>query len=140
MSKPRYGWWSFAKFMVRVYPERKSEYEELHSQRVTQNYSQSGKNGTVNRSVENTVAKLLPPAKQAEYEAVTKAIEKTKRLKTGSDRLKLIDMVFWKQSHTLEGAAYAMFVSDTTARRWHRDFIRLVGFCRGLADVDDDAA
>ena len=139
MSKPRYGWWAYAKYMVRVYPDHKKELEELHGQRVTQGYSQVSKTTGTNRTTENTALRTLPRAKQAEYDAVSQAIQKTMLLRTGQERLKLIDMVFWKQSHTLEGAGYALFISSVTAQRWHSDFIRLVGFARGLADVEDSA-
>lgn len=138
MSKPRYKWWSYAKHMVRDYPALKAEYEALHDQKVTQDYSQIRGSKTVRRSAEDVALKTFPKAKQAEYDAVTEAIEKTKILKTGAERLKLIDMVFWKQIHTLDGAAYALCLSYETAKQYHRDFIRLVGFCYGLEDIDEE--
>lgn len=139
MSKPRYGWWAYAKYMIRVYPEHKKELSQLHGQSVTQGYSQISKTTGTNRSTENTALRTLPRAKQAEYDAVSQAIQKTMLLRTGQERLKLIDMVFWKQSHNLEGSGYELGYSDRTARRFHRDFIFLVGLYRGLADVEDSA-
>lgn len=62
-----------------------------------------------------------------EKEAVESAIETTKMVDTGEERLKIIDMVFLKRSHTLEGAAMAAHISNRTAQRWHADFIREVG-------------
>ena len=109
MSKPRYPWWSYAKAMVKMYPQLSSSVSQL------------------------------PPARQREYDAVTKAIELTKRRQNGADRLALIDLVFWKQNHNLEGAALKLYLSDTTAKRYHTEFIRLVGFCYGLEDVTDVA-
>ena len=67
-----------------------------------------------------------------EYEAVQQAIEKTKLLRNGEERLKLIDLVFFKQSHSLQGACLACYVCDRTGRQWHTDFIRLVGVEMGL--------
>ena len=106
MSKPRYGWWSYAKYMVREYPTLKREHLDHQ----------------------------LAPAKKAEYYAVLMAVEQTKGLQTGRDRLALVDMVFWSQSHTLDGAAYVLGYSAITAKRFHGDFLRLVGFYRGLVD------
>ena len=139
MSKPRYGWWSYAKYMVRVYPEHKKELAQLHGQRVTQGYSQVSKTTGTNRSTENTALRTLPRAKQAEYDAVSQAIQKTLLMKTGQERIMVIDMVYWKKSHTLQGAALAANISYDTAIDYHGDFIRLVGFARGLADVEDSA-
>lgn len=135
MSSPRYGWWSYAKYLTRAYPALKKEYDSLHSQHITADPSQIHvRTGTASRSTEAIAMRQLPPAKQADYDAVTKAIEQTKRLKTGPERLQLIDKVYWKQSHTLDGAAYAIGYSYQQGARYHRDFLRLVGFNRGLED------
>lgn len=133
MSNPRYGWWSYAKFLVKAYPGIKKEYNDLHDQRITSS-PDAMKGCGLNRTIENIAIKQLPPARQADYDAVTKSIEQTKRLKTGSERLKVIDMVYWKQSHTLDGAAYNIGYSYEQVKRFHGDFIRLVGFNRGLED------
>lgn len=138
MSKPRYHWWAYAKAIVRMYPQLKREYEALHTQRITGDPERvPGGKGGVSRAVEITALRQLPPARQREYDAVTQAIELTKRRQNGTDRLALIDLVFWKQSHTLEGAALKLHLSDTTAKRYHTEFIRLVGFCYGLEDVTE---
>ena len=107
MSKPRYPWWSYAKAMVKMYPQ-----------------------------LSNGVSQL-PLARQREYEAVRQAIAATERMTAGRDRLRVIDLVFWKQSHDLEGAALTIPCSYRTARRYHSDFIRLVGFCYGLEDITE---
>lgn len=140
MSKPRYHWWAYAKAMVRMYPQLKQEYDALHAQRVTADPDNlpSGKGG-ISRAVEITALRQLPPARQAEYDAVTQAIELTKERQNGTDRLALIDLVFWKGTHNLEGAALKLYVSYETARRYHGDFLRLVGFCRGLEDMQEGA-
>lgn len=95
MSTPRYGWWAYAKWMIRSY-----------------------KGGG-----------LMTKAERA---AVADAIAETERLVDGAERLRLIDLVLWKRTHTLQGAAMAVYVSERTAQEWHRQFIRLVGQKRGL--------
>ena len=117
MSKPRCKWWGFAKAIVRDYPARRAEYHELHRQSITSNLTAVTGGSVARRSTEDVALRKLPPSKQAEYDAVTKAIEQTKLLKTGRERLALIDMVFWKQSHTLQGAAYALGYSESSAKR-----------------------
>ena len=61
-----------------------------------------------------------------EMEAVRRACERTLRLPDGRNRLDLIELVFWKRSHNLQGAAMKVSVSDRTALRWHGDFIKAV--------------
>lgn len=139
MSKPRYIWWGYAKNMVKRYPELKEEYNERKIQRTTRNFESTVKGTEASRTTENVALRQLPPAKQAEYDAVTKAIEKTKEKKNGEIRLLLIDMVFWKQSHTLDGAAYKIGYSYDMARKYQQEFLRLVGLYRGLMDLEEPA-
>ena len=59
--------------------------------------------------------------------AVLDAVEYTKTLEHGARRLQMVDMVFWSQSHTLDGAALKLYVSKSTVERWHWEFIYQVG-------------
>lgn len=134
MSKPRYRWWGYVKNMIRAYPGLRREYEDLHEQSITANMSGAPGGGGVSRGTEDIAVRELPYTKQREYEAVKRAVEATRLTPTGKDRLELIDMVFWKRSHTLSGAAYRLNLSDTTAQRYHGEFIRLVAGYYGLLD------
>lgn len=66
--------------------------------------------------------------------AVQAAVEATECLRDGAERLKLIDMVFWKRTHTLAGAALRVPCSERTARRWHTEFIKEVAKNYGFLD------
>lgn len=134
MSRPRYDWWGYVKGMIRRYPQLKEEYADLHSQSVTPNYSGMPGGGGSGRTVEVIALRELPSTKQREYEAVRRAIAATERMKASRDRLKIIDLVFWKQSHTLDGAALTIPCHYNTAQRYHADFIILVASFYGLLD------
>lgn len=69
-----------------------------------------------------------------ECAAVCRAKEATYTLPDGTDRLRLVDMVFFRQTHTLEGAAQEIPCSPRTAQRWHQDFIRQVAKEFGLLE------
>lgn len=66
------------------------------------------------------------PIEYCELEAVRNAIERTKLMKTGDERLRLVNMVFWKRSHNVVGAGMVLHVSEDTAIRWHSDFVKAV--------------
>lgn len=66
--------------------------------------------------------------------AVQRAIDQTMKLDNGQDRLRVVDLVFFKQTHTLEGAALMVPCHYETARHWHTDFIKLVAKEYGLMD------
>jgi len=57
--------------------------------------------------------------------AVELAIKQIQALPDGYDRLRFIELVFWKR-HTVAGAAIKIPCSERTAQRWHADFIRRV--------------
>lgn len=134
MSKPRYAWWGYVKNMIRRYPSLKAEYEELHSQSVTAQYSSLPHTEGVSRGTEMVSIRELPSTRQREYEAVRRAIEQTRGYANGKERLAVVNMVLWKRSHTLEGAALQVPCTNRIAKQWHGEFIRLVASHYGLMD------
>ena len=76
--------------------------------------------------VKSMIERYPEEVNKNELRAVEKAIEKTKQLKDGQERLKVIDLMFWSGGMTLAGAAQMIPCSYETARRWHGDFIREV--------------
>lgn len=134
MGKPRYDWWPYVKGMIRRYPKLKEKHGDLHSQSVVASLSGMPSGTSVSRSTENAALRELPTTEQREFEAVRKAIETTERYANGLDRLRIINLVLWKQTHTLEGAALRVPCSIATAKRYHGEFIRLVAKHYGLMD------
>ncbi len=135
MSSPRYDWWGYAKGMIRRYQSLKAEHEALQAQSMTASYTgmPSGSN-VENRPVEQVAMRGLTGVALKEYEAVDAAVRYTQGLANGEARLQVIDLVLWRRSHTLEGAALAIPCSISSAWRWHGDFIRRVAKCYGLLD------
>ena len=134
MSRPRHGWWSYAKYMIRQYPALKARLEELQSQSVTANLSGMPHGGGVSDPTADAATRELPPEKQREFEAVRGAVESTLAHKgTGLERLELIRLVYWANTHTLEGAALKLHISYRTARRWCQEFTEMVGEKYGFA-------
>lgn len=130
MSKPRYDWWSNAVHMVINYPNRKAEYEEIHLQPIVANISGMPSGNSVSRSTENVALREMPPLKQKEYDAVTRAIEITKLLPDGEKRLELITRMYWKGGRIgIKDVIYHIGIGEATGKRWHARFIQLVGEC-----------
>ena len=132
MSNPRDDWWWNAVRMVRNYPARKQEYNDLHRQSFTIDLSGMPRGGGASRKTEQIALRQMAPAKQQEYDAVTRAIEITKTLPDGNKRIEMIERVYWQgKKISIESAAVAVNVAETTGKRWHGDFIREVGKCFG---------
>lgn len=132
MPRSRNGWWSHAKSIIKEFPALQREHDAVLDPRVTARPSGSsgGKSGgTPNSQVELCVIHDLPKAKQKKYDAVMFAIEQT-RARHPSDykpRMKVIDLVYWRRTHTIEGAALNIPCSKNTAAAWQAEFVKLVG-------------
>ncbi len=132
MSKPCNDWWSNAVRMVRNYPARQQEYEELHSQALVADLSGMPRGGSSSRCTENIALRQMAPAKQQEYEAVTRAVSITELYPDGDRRVELIRQMYWKgRKQNIESVVYNLHIATATGRRWHSAFIRLVGECFG---------
>lgn len=69
-----------------------------------------------------------------EHEAVKKAVDETMKMDGGANRLKVISMVHWERTRTLEGAALATPCSRSWAAKWQRDFFEETARNQGLLD------
>lgn len=133
MSKPRYKWWGFVKAIIRAYPAHRAELAALREQPTTPTYTATGHGSSVRRAAEDTALAELPPLEMREYIAVEKAIQTTlKTCRDGTERMRLIELVFFKQSHTLQGAAMVCNISYGTAKNWHNRFIETTARNFGL--------
>lgn len=123
MSKTRYKWWGYVKAVIRAYPEHRSELNSIREQSIVPAYGAAGGGGAASRTVECVALRELPEDEMREYEAVEQAMQDAMRFPNGAERLKLIEMVFFNRTHTLQGAAMVLFISYGTAKRWHNRFI-----------------
>ena len=120
--------------MIRRYPSLKEEFEDLHTFAVTPSYGGTAGGGGASRATEDVAVRELPSNKQREYEAVRRAIAATERMAASRDRLRVIELVFWKRSHTLNGVALLIPCHYNTAQKYHAEFIMLVASFYGLLD------
>lgn len=134
MSSPREAWWPYAKNVIRRYPYLLDKIRSLKVSQTTAHYGQSGGGGgDPGRDVEMIALRELPEKEQKYLEAVDRAIRTTSRQRSGAIRMQLIDLVYFRKSHTIYGASIKLHISEQTAKRWHGDFVRLVAQYLGLS-------
>lgn len=138
MSKLREPWWGFCRNIVRMYPTYLARYRALHEPSMTANYTGMPGDSSPSRSTEEVAARELNQTEQRSLDSVEAAIRATRRRKNGREKLELIRLVYWprdyRQALTLREAADKLYISEITAKRWHRDFILSVARYRGLLD------
>lgn len=59
--------------------------------------------------------------------AIESTLEETKKLEASEYRLKAIDMVFFRNTHTIDGVAEKIHYSPSQIQRWLNKFINEVG-------------
>ncbi len=134
MSKPRKLWWGYVKAVVRAYPELQARLAELRQPSTGgRSDGQPGAKGA-SRTTENVATRTLPPMDMKHLEAVEKAVRWAEKLPTGPERLKIIELVYWKQSHTLYGAAQAVGYSYRHAKFLQQQFFYMVAENLGLEE------
>ena len=130
MSNDKPAWWSYVKNIVRQYPELRKELNETLDPQITSKLSITGGfgSGETSSPVEQCVIHGLPPKKQIKYDAVENAIYKTMGYhpRDYTQRLKIIDLVYWKKTHTIAGASLKIPCHTNTGGLWQAEFIRLV--------------
>lgn len=138
MSKPYPYWWRYAQGMIRLYPERAAALGDLHAPGLTARYGAAPGGGGSGRTTEAVALRQLPPAEQAEYDAVRRALEWAAAQPDGKLRLRMVRMVYWDRRYKLYAAAGKINVSTRTAQRWNGQLIRQVAFNRGVIDSPDE--
>lgn len=133
MSKPRYWWWGSIQNALRAYPRLKRQYEAPNVA-VTARYADGVCHDSApGRTTETAALERLYDGDYKIYLAITAAVEETEQMDTGRDRLRLIELLYWKRYwKTIEGAAYEIGYSKSRAEDFHGEFIRLVAYHRHL--------
>ncbi len=125
--KPREDWWDYTKKIIRSYPKLERKLDSVGETPCIPVYGAGGGHGgRISNPVERAVVDRLTDQEQRRYDAVSAALEETGRMRDGQQRIRLIERVYFRRSHTLYGAAQEVPVSEITAKRWNGQFVRLV--------------
>ncbi len=137
MSRPKYKWWSYVKWAIRLYPDRVAEIRRRQEQHITTNYDAVPAGSDVRRITEKLGTVSLGATVDREIAAVESAIQKTRKRNDGDRRLSLINMVYWAKTHNLEGACLELFISEGTGRNWNNEFVYTVAAGMGVFSPGD---
>lgn len=117
MSKPRSRWYTTAEKVLKAYPELYRQREQIRQQQTTAAYSGMPGGGGDPRKTEATATKQLKPREEADLEAVLATIQTVGRWRDGGLILRLVELVDWQKTHTIQGAADTLHLSKSTAVR-----------------------
>lgn len=129
MSKPKHPYWSYVKSILKDYPRVKKEVETPLDPRITPIYGVNiHKTGEISNPTQDCVIHDVPEKDQVRYDAVNNAIRRTinDHPDDADARLLIVDLVYFKKTHTIEGAGMRAHTSKSNAGRWQAEFIRIV--------------
>lgn len=85
--------------------------------------------GIVKREIMTPATQKNPHSKQTKLynKAIQDACGQTLQMDRGADRIKAVELILIKQTHTYAGASMELHYSERLIQRWISDFIYLVG-------------
>lgn len=99
------------------------------------------KGNKISKPVEIAVEQRLMQERKAYLEkainAVNYAMEQVLQKPNGADTLNLFNMVYWNRSHTLYGAAFTVGISEATAKRYNRFFLKMLAVAMGYLKLNE---
>lgn len=125
MSKGK-TWKDKARRAVRAYPKLHAELLDLQRMSVTPRLSGMPGGGEPGRATEDAALRQLPPDEQTAHDAVEHGLRMLKIYRTAAKRRRLVELVYWRDTHTIYGAGVVLGVSEETAQRWNADFLLCV--------------
>ncbi len=128
MSRYQHWWWPNVARALRTYPYLKALQQSDPNVIVTPSYSGMPRGGGNSRPTEHVATQRKLSAREEDFvNAVDRALSIVAQWPDGAITVRLIDLVDFKRTHTIDGAAIRLHMSERTARRRRWKFIALVG-------------
>ncbi len=119
------------------YREYKGEIQRYWDDMIpsaTPKYTDGTGGGEVSRNAENTALHIALSPYIVQTERSCKAIEYVLKNADDLDR-KLVDLVYWKQAYTVNGAAQILHVNQSTAYRHINDILLKIALELGYVSI-----
>lgn len=128
MNRYNDNWRTYAIDAIRDYLRYKAIRQAAQNQKITAQFNKGRGGKGVSRTTEMAALRSgLTRQQEKEFDAVDRALRSTRHLPDGKLRVRVMEMVYIRGTHTIDGAAQQVHVSYKTAWRWTDTFIRNVG-------------
>ena len=131
----KYIWWSYAKQMIRIYPQRKREYEYAIAKIRSPIFDElPARSSTRSDPVSTLLAKIEQTSSYKEYSAVHSALNICQEI--NPDFMEFVKMYYWqpRSKPSLEDVADKLHYSPETVRKWNKRLLYAAAQYRGLMD------
>ena len=121
------SWRTEARAALRNYPKAKRKQNETGEQQITPNYSGQPGSHTARRTTEDIALRVkLTPYEENVISAVEFMMKMQCAYPNAEERMRMIRLVYFKRTHTLEGAAMECHYADRTVKRWNNEILTAV--------------
>ena len=129
----KYIWHGYVRSMIRVYPERKREYELMISTIYGPSFDGTPKGHRIRDPSGELLGKMEDLAFYKEYTAVHDALSICSEI--NPEFMTFVQLYYWdRRKRSLEYVGQRVHYSPETVRRWNKKLIYTVAHCRGLLD------
>ena len=116
-----------AKTALRQYPKAKRKQNETGEMRITPAYGGVPGGDSASRTTENVALGVkLTPYEENVISAVEFAMKMQCAYPNAQERMKMIDLVYFKRTHTLAGAAIECHYSEEALKKWNIEILSSV--------------
>lgn len=120
-------WRREARHALRIYPRLKRKLEESTGQQITPQYGGIVVQHEASRTTEDAALRSnLSEEELRVIEAVEFACQMQDRYHNGDARHRMIELVYFKRTHTIEGAAEVVHYSVDAVWRWNTEILTAV--------------
>ena len=116
-----------AKAALRKYPRCKRKQAETAEMRITPSYSGVPGGGTATRTTENVaLSSALTDEESNIISAVEFMLHMQKRYYNADARMKMVRLVYWERTHTMQGVAMEVGYNINTVKSWNTEILTAV--------------
>lgn len=120
-------WRSEARAALRAYPKIKRKQNDLIEQQITPVYGGAAVQHSASRVTENVALRSnLTEREENIISAVEFALQMQSRYYNAEARMKMIQLVYYKRTHTMQGAALEVGYNINTVKAWNTEVLTAV--------------
>ena len=121
------SWRTEARAALRQYPRCKRKQAETSEMRITPNYGGVAVQHSASRTTENVALRsTLTEREENIINAVEFMLNMQRRYYNADARLRMLKLVYWSRTHTMQGAAMEVGYNINTVKSWNTEMLTAV--------------
>ena len=121
------SWRGEARAALRAYPRLKKRQSDLHEMQITPVYGGAAVQHSASRTTENVALRsTLTEREENIVSAVEFMLNMQRRYYNADARMKMLSLVYFRRTHTMQGAAMEVGYNINTVKSWNTEMLTAV--------------